>query len=373
MEELGRFLKKLKEHGYTIYVVGSVGALPAIAASLSLWRLLEPFRQYIDGIRTASGSGIPLSLAASGVSAEDIRKGLMRLHLRDVVEDIGLFAEHNESKGWLDYFKNLWAYYLSLVYSVSTILKHLVDHRVGIVRGENIEKLLDEGLKTNDFRQTSPPLEVVATLIDGSQTYVFSGETTPGVKISKAVVASCAIRHVFAIQMVNGKSFVDTAQKESIPLLSTIDSHVKRGRDPRKLFIIGTFAHTLRRDGPTAFDLAEMERYFTDAYQHDTFIRDLELAQHRGARCMIIEFDATNITLPNPDPFIDFVEFGAGFRRLRKIVASLFNRGLLEKILRGFSVYLYKEINMQHLFYYLSYFDRSVKEKIRNRIENFGF
>ncbi|MBI3633335.1 MAG: hypothetical protein HY226_03535 [Candidatus Vogelbacteria bacterium] len=351
--------------------MGSVGAIPAIAASLSLWEILEPYRQYIDGIRTASGSGIPLSLAASGVEAKEIRKRLVGLHLKDVVEDIGFFAEHNETKRFLDNFRNLIAYYVSGWRASSTILRQLGDHRTGIVRGENIKKLLDQGLSTNDFAKTSPPLEVVATLIEGSRIYIFSKDTTPDVSISDAVVASCAIRHIVAIQTVNGQQFVDAAQKESIPILSIIDSHIKKGGDPKKLVIIGTFAHTLPRKAPSVFHFLEMEKYFSNASHHDIFKRDLELAGYRGAKCLILELDATNIRLPDPDPFPDFMEFGAGFRRLRKIIASFFNKGLLEKILRGVSIHLYKEMNMQHLPYYLNQFDRTIRKKLENKIENF--
>ncbi|MBI3632189.1 MAG: patatin-like phospholipase family protein [Candidatus Vogelbacteria bacterium] len=370
-DPVGNFLKKLKEEGYTIYVVGSVGAIPAIAAALALWQLLEPYKEYIDGIRTASGSGIPLALAASGVSGDKIRKLLLGLHLKDVVEDIGFFAEHNETKSFFDNFRNLRAYFLAGFRAASTILKHLVDHRIGIISGENIKLLLDQGLKTNDFAKTSPPLEVVATLIDGSQTYVFSKDTTPKVKISEAIVASCAIRHIFALQTVHGQQFVDAAQKESIPILSVIDSHIKKGLDPSKLLIIGTFVHTLSRKSPSVFHFLEMEKYFTDASHHDTFRSHLELAGYRGAKCMILELDATNIELPHPDQFPDFMEFGAGFRRIRKIIASLFNKGLLEKILRGVSIYLYKEINMQHLPYYLDPFEKSIKKKLQQKIDSF--
>lgn len=371
---LENFFIKLKEGGYTIYAVGSVGSIPAIAAALSLLHVIGPLRKYLTAARLGSGATIPWSLWASGISSEIVRKMLTRLHLKDVVEDIGFFAEHNETKSWLDYIRNLLAYYLSLIYSARTILKHLIDHRVGIVRGDNIRKLLEEGLMTNDFTKTSPPLEIVATGIAGSKIQVFSGETTPEVKISDAVVASCAIRHVFAIQTINGKNFVDAAQKEAVPLLSVIDSHIARGGDPNKLFIIGTFVHTLQREEPTEYHYMETDRYFSNGEHTDKFRAHLELATYRGAKCMIIEFDATNVVLPSASPFRDLIEeFGVGFRRLRKIIASLFNSGLLEKVLRGVAIHLYREINMQHLPYYLDKFDATIEDKIRRRIENFKF
>ena len=370
MKKLGEYLEHLKNTGHTIYLVGSVGSIPAIAAALSLWELVEPYKEFIDGIRAASGSGIPLSLAASGISAVKIREELLKLHLKDIVEDIGFFAEHNQGKGVLGKLRDLKAYYLHWFKAASTIVSHLVDHRIGIVRGENMKKLLDRNLLTNDFRVTSPPLEIVATLLEGSKTYIFSKETTPDISISEAVVASCAIRHIIAIQTIKGQKFVDAAQKESIPLLSVIDSHIKRGLDPKKLVIIGTFVHTLPREGPGAYHFLELEKYFTSSGHLELFRRDMEIAKLRGAKCMILEFNSTKVVLPSADPFTDFLEFGYGFRQLRKLVAAIFNKGQLEKLLRGVSIHLYKELNMQHLLYYLDLFDKTIEEKIKRQINN---
>src|SRR3989338_2006523 len=184
--ELGRFLRKLKEDGYTIYLVGSVGSIPAIAATLSLWKIVEPHRQYIDYIRAASGSGIPLSLAASGMTSAEIRETLLGLKIKDIVEDIGFFAENNQGEGILGMLRDLKDYYLRWIRAASIIINHMVDHRIGIVRGDNIKRLLEKTLRTNTFGNTSPPLEVVATLVKGSKTYIFSKETTPDIPISDA-------------------------------------------------------------------------------------------------------------------------------------------------------------------------------------------
>ena len=335
-----------------------------------MWQKVEPYKKYIDGIRAASGSTIPLSLAASGLETEKIKEALFKLELKDVVEDIGFFAEHNQGRGMLGKIRDLKAYYLRWFEAASTIVNHLVDHRIGIVRGENIRKLLDQNLYTNDFKKTSPPLEITATQIEGSKTYIFSGETTPDVSISEAAVASCAIRHIIAIQTIKGQKFVDAAQKESIPILSVIDSHIKRGLDPKKLFIIGTFVHTLPRQGPGAFHFLEMEKYFTSAWCQDLFYRDLEIARYRGVKCFILEFNAANIILPEANPFPDFLEFGSEFRKVRKLVAAIFNRSQLEKLLRGVSIHLYKELNMQHLPFYLDLFERTIQDKIDRHLKN---
>ncbi len=361
----------MKEDGYYICFVSGVGSVAAIAASQLMWEQLEPYKNYINSIRAASGSTIPLSLAASGMRAAEIRKNLLKLHIKDLVEDIGFFAEHNQDEGIFGKMRDLRAYYLRWFGATKTIVNHLVDHRIGIVRGENIKKLLDEHLCTNDFNKTSPPLEIVATQLEGSKTYIFSGETTPDVSISEAVVASCAIRHIIAIQNIKGRQFVDAAQKESLPILSVIDSHINHGNDPKKLLIIGSFVHTLPRQGPSAYHFLEMEKYYSSSGHSDLFRKDMEIAKYKYAtKCLILEFDSTNVSLPSPDPFPEFLEFGAGFRQIRKLFAAIFNRVQLEKLLRGVSIHLYKELNMQHLPCYLELFERNLQGKINRHLKN---
>ena len=368
-KRMGEFLHNLKDNGYTVVLVGSVGAIPAIAASLSLWKVIEPHWNCIDSIRTASGSGIPMSLAASGVPASAIQERLTKLKLEDIVEDIGFFVEHTSAKGFFEKSRKIKNYYFSGLRGAFSIIKHLTDERIGIVKGDKIRTLLSENLCSDLFADMNPPFEVVATLLNSrANLSVFSRDTTPNVPVSNAVVASCAVRHIFAIQIIDGKKFIDAAQKESIPLLSVIDSHVAKGRNPKKLFIIGTFVHTLPLEELTAFHFLRLEHYYPGNEHVDMFRKDLALARYTGAKTMIFELNAAGVALPSFNPFPEFPVFGKSFQEIRKAVAKFLQAEFLEKLLRGTSLYIYNELNMQHLPYYFDDFEAKLYEKIERRL-----
>ncbi len=366
-QRMGELLKFLKENGYTVVVAGSVGAIPAMAAFLLLWEILEPHKQHIDVIRTASGSGIPGAFAASGMSAREIRERLLAITLKDIVEDIGLFAEHNEGQGFFGRLKDLKGYYFDAYKAASALMQHLTDG-IGIVKGENIKRLLMENLLVNRFEQTYPKLEVVSTRFDTLDTFIFSHENTPNIAISDAVVASCAMRGVFAVQNVGGYEFVDAAHNESIPLKSTLIDHIKKGKDPKKLFIIGTFVHTSSRRRPEKLHSLSFDKHYSRDEHKKKFFDHRLILDYEGVPHLILELDAHHVSLPPPEPFPDFPEIGIGLRNLRKIIAKFFQKSQVEKYLRGVSIFLYEELNMGHLPNYINDFEHKITEKLNRHI-----
>ena len=362
-------LQRAKNQGYTIYFVGGAGSIPARAAWLSFWKILEPYRHLIDYFRCCSGPNLIAAPASLGMPAFIIEKIFTRLKIRDAVEDIGFFAEHNQGKGIRGKIRDLWAYFTSGWFKATmTFWRHMVDHRVGIVRGENIKRLLEQNIGTAKFIDTNPKLEVVATEHGSAEPFIFSEEKTPNVPIHEAAVASCAIEHLFAIREIDGEHFVDAAAVESIPIESVIKTHIERGLDPRKLLIIGTFVHTLEKNN--VFHFLARQKDSSSTTQKRLFELEKRLAvSEAGAKIMILEFNANQVILPPADPFSDLEELGKGFRFIRKLLALIFNREAHDKLLRGIAIHLYKEINMAHLKLYLEHFDKVIQNKIKRHLD----
>lgn len=360
---LGDYLKRLKDDDYTIVLVGSVGAVPAVAASTVLWEMIEPYRDHIDTIRTASGSGVPLSIASTGVSADYIRRELCKLQIRDIVDDIGFFAEHNQGRNMLERIRDIKAYYVDAFRAARTIMNHVTDY-VGIVQGDMMQQLLSRHLLTEQFLRTSPRLEVVATRDPQLTRHVFSHELTPHVPISQAVVASCAIRTVFAIRKIDGQGYIDAAQNDPIPLESVAEDHIRAGKNPEKLFILGTFVHTLDRRFMLPPNLFNRREHYDRGTHETLFAYQKKMLGYQGIRSRIFELDATSVALPPAEPFFDFPILGASLSGVRRVFAQLTQREHVERFLRSVSHYLYEQINMQHLPLYLAEFEEKMKQKV---------
>lgn len=380
-ERLGKFLQRLKQEEYTIAVVGSVGAIPAMASFLLLLELLEPYKDLIDSIRTASGSGIPGALFASGVATRTTREHLLSLSTEDVVEDIGLFAEYSEGKNMREQFRAMKAYYTAAYRAGTNIGNHLLDNRRGIVKGDKIEELLRTNLLSNRFEHTHPALEVVATRffpplempsgeLVALPLVVFSHNTTPDAPISQTVTASCAMRQIMKPRIIDSMGdvlFVDAAQKESIPLQSVLDDYERKGKNPEKFFILGSFVHTLP-SAPEAFHQLAVSSFF-DRDTYKTFFEHGErVLRYAKTPHLIFEFNAAKVELPPAEPFPDFPELGIGFRKLRKMFARFTQHSMIEKYLHGVAHFIYRELNMRHFSKYLYEFEPKLYDKVARHV-----
>jgi predicted acylesterase/phospholipase RssA len=365
---VGDLLKRLKDKGYTVVLVGSVGAVPAIAASTLLWEIVEPFRDHIDSVRTASGSGVPLSIATTGVPAEYIRHELCKLQIRDVVDDIGLFAEHNKGGNFFERMQDVRAYYVGAFRAARRVMDHVTDF-VGIIQGEVMQQLLARQLTSEQFLHTKPSLEVVATRDPQLTRHVFSHTLTPHVSISRAVVASCAMRTIFSVQYIDGQGYIDAAQNDPVPLESVVDDHVRSGKDPNKLFILGTFVHTLDRTADLHAHLFGRREHYDRGTSEALFYYQKRILEYQHISHVVFEFNAANIALPPAEPFFDFPVLGPSLSLLRKALATLTHRESVEYFLRGVSHYLYEQMNLQHLPLYFDAFEPSIKQKIARHID----
>lgn len=371
-EEIGKFLKEYHDKGYTIVFSGCVGSVKAMGAAIPFWKLLEPHASNISAIRTASGSGIPLSLAASGVSANEIALKLPTVPFKDFIEDIGLFAEHNTGVHFWNHIDNVISYYVDGYYTARAIIKHLTSG-TGIVTGEKLKELLAKNLKSNNFRDTHPSLEVMATRLGSSLPFTFSKNTTPDVPISEAVTASCAITEFFKTQLINGVMYVDAALAEPLPLISIVNDHVRSGKDPEKLLIIGFFVHTFPNKEPDLDKqhIFAMKKHYATAHYRKDFGRDRKMLDYQKIKNIIIELNALSVQVPIHDPFPELYELGRGFRMIRKFVAKIARKKEIERLLRGVTIFLYEEMNLAHLPYYMDAFRPVIEEKFIKRIEQF--
>ncbi len=364
---VGDLLKRLKDKGYTIVLVGSVGAVPAIAASTLMWEAVEPFREHIDSVRTASGSGVPLSLATTGVPAEYIRRELGKLQIRDVIDDIGFFAEHNKGGNFFQRMRDVKAYYVDAFRAGRRIMEHVTDF-VGIIQGEAMQKLLARFLISDQFLHTKPTLEVVATRDPQLSRHIFSHELTPHVPISRAVVASCAMRTIFSIQHIDGQGYIDAAQNDPVPLESVVEDHIRKGGDPQKLFILGTFVHTLDRRFNSSPNLFGRREHYDRGMNEALFYYQKRMIQYQGISHVIFEFDAAHVSLPRAEPFLEFPVLGPSLSGMRKLFATLTHRESVERFLRSISHLLYEQINLQHLPFYFEAFEHRFREKAEKHI-----
>lgn len=374
ISKTGELLRKLKDAGYTVVVSGCVGGVPAMASGVLMWRVLENHKKYIDAIRTSSGSGIPYALATTGMSSEEIERKLCALELRSFVEDIGLFAEHNQAKGLIGAVNDLIAYYVDAYNAGSVVVRNLTDYR-GIIIGDLMCRELARNLTTNSFVDTFPKFEVVACRLKGFVPTVFSAETTPHVSISEAVTASSSIYQVFRPRRIDGVEYVDGAEYEAMPLRSIVDSHIRRGLNPEKLFILGLFVHRAPWRIPDRRHVLAMDEYRATFRHQDNFKDHLEDLRYdirfRGVKYIMLEVDATDVSIPSPEPFPALWELGGTLRRIRKLFAKLMNKGQVERLLRGVSIFLYNELNPQHLPYYLDSFNKKLEKKLLDGISNF--
>jgi len=370
LEIVKKFLEEAEEKGYTVYFVGPAGSIPAMAISLCLWKIFEPFRHLIHYIRACSGACLIMVPAAIGITSLVIEKIFRALrHLRNVVENIGFFAEYNQGTNLRGKLKDLWSYFTYGWFKATmTFWRHMADHRVGIVQGEHIKNLLRKIVKNATFKDAKPTLEIVATKDGSAEPYIFSEETTPNVTLWDATVASCAIEHLFAIQKIDDDYFVDAAAVETVPIESVIKSHIARGLDPKKLLIIGAVVHTLEKSD--VFHAFTRQKSNSSTTQKRNFELEKDLAINRyGTKLLMLEFDANKVILPPAEPFAEFEELGKGFRFLRKLIAMIFNREAHDKFLRGIGIHLYKEINPAHFKLYLDHFEKIVDDKLERHIK----
>ncbi|MBI2035693.1 MAG: patatin-like phospholipase family protein [Candidatus Liptonbacteria bacterium] len=367
-----KLLKKLKEDGHTIVLSGSIGAIPAIASSIIIWKLLEPYKNYFDAIRAASGSSIPLAFAATGMPPDEIRSKMSLITLKDVVEDIGLFAEHNEGKGLRGKLKDLIAYYTDAFNAAGILMRHLTDG-VGIIKGDNMAKLIASNLPVNNFGNTYPKLEVVATDFNTLRPYIFSASTTPEVLISEAATASCAMRGIFMPRSIQGAEYIDAAQCEPLPLLSVLNSHLAKGLDPKKLFILGFFVHTFSRKAPEKRHYLALDRHYGRAAHKDLFQLHKQILHHHGVKFIILELDTEKVVLPPPEEFPDLSDLGINWRGIRKLFARFANKSQVERLLRGVSIFLYEEINLRHLPCFIEALEPEINRKLLEKVQQFKF
>ena len=89
----------------------------------------------------------------------------------------------------------------------------------GLFSNANLERyvarILSESGRTNDFRTLRRPLYIVATEIDTGERWIFGGEGTSDVPISRAIQASSAIPVFFEPVDIGGRSFVDGAAERA--------------------------------------------------------------------------------------------------------------------------------------------------------------
>ena len=248
------------------------------------------------------------------------------------------------------------------------MMNHVTDY-VGIIQGDVMQQLLARYLISDQFQSTSPTLEVVATRDPQCSRHIFSHQLTPQVPISQAVVASCAIRTVFSIRKIEGQGYIDAAQNDPVPLECVVDDHIRAGKDPDKLFIVGTFVHTFDRllDIPPNL-FGRREHYDRHANGKIFFYQKDKLVNQR-IRFLIFELDATKVHLPPANPFSDFPVLGSSLSELRRLFAQLTHRESLERFLRSVSHYLYEQINLQHLSLYLESFEPRLMQKISRHVD----
>ena len=173
-------------------------------------------------------------------------------------------------------------------------------------------------------------------------------------------------------QIIGDIEYEDAAKSEPLPLRSIVEDHIKSGLDPDKLIIIGFFVHTFRNVAPppSRRHMLAMNHHNGTSEHRDKFFDHKLILDFMKIKHIIIEFNSTNVQPPMP-PFPELQGLGTGLRKARKIFAKMLNATELERLLRGVAIFLYQEINTEHIPYYLDSFDKVAEEKLIKKIRLF--